>query len=388
MKNKPYRHWLAIAAISLTSICVLLALVSTWTNARIPTQSAYQDRLGPDQLALLVEAANLRQALGNSVFPGFGDQDIPFVVYNEQYAFAFGLNVASPGWKMVPSAEVRGGEWEAVPLEEYGAVAYFRTPISDPAKTPESFIVQVGEMYAASFQTREYGLINLTATMKADMPPLISAIIPYRLIAGPIFTDPEAYIGGLMHESFHAYQARQNPEQFGQSERIATQEANYPFNDEAVWSAWKEELKILSQAGKVKTSQEARELAAQFLTIREGRYQLAAMTPVLINYERKREWLEGLAKYVELETGRAAAVSGHVPLSEAQQAAGLKNYSSRERFWFNQVDAIDNTKFSGETLFYYSGLGQAVLLDHLLPGWKELAIQGAELDPLLARALE
>ena len=115
---------------------------------------------------------------------------------------------------------------------------------------------------------------------------------------------------------------------------------------------------------------------------------MVAMTPVLISYERKREWLEGIAKYVELETGRKAAVAGHIPLPEAQEAAGLNNYSTRERFWFNQVDAIDNTQFSGETLFYYSGLGQAVLLDHLLPGWKELAIQGAELDPLLERAME
>jgi hypothetical protein len=43
----------------------------------------------------------------------------------------------------------------------------------------------------------------------------------------------------------------------------------------------------------------------------------------------------------------------------------------------------------GDGRFYYSGLAQAVLLDHLLPGWKVQALdEGLSLEELLASTVQ
>jgi len=38
--------------------------------------------------------------------------------------------------------------------------------------------------------------------------------------------------------------------------------------------------------------------------------------------------------------------------------------------------------------FYYSGFAQGVLLDYLMPGWKERALQGESLEELLAESIK
>lgn len=387
-KKRSFIGWIGFLVLILTGICMLAVVVSVVSNTTIPTQSASLDRLTADQKALLREATLLREALGNSVFPGFADQEIPFVVYNEQYAFYSGDAQPSPGWVMAPYDEVRGGEWEPVPDDDFYGQTYYRTAISDPGKTPESFVVQVEGQLAGSFQTREYGLINMAQTMRAELPPVIRSIVPYRLVAGQFFTKPTAYISGLLHESFHAYQGTVIPEKFTQSEMAGAGESNYPFEDDAVANAWKEELAVLSRAGQVENRTDARDLAAQFLALREQRRSLDAMSPAMVEYEQQREWLEGLAKYAELEIGRLAAHSTYTPHDRAVETTGLDDYADRDRFWRIQLESIDNTLYNGETIFYYSGFAQAVLLDQLMPGWKERAISdGKPLDALVQEAV-
>lgn len=44
--------------------------------------------------------------------------------------------------------------------------------------------------------------------------------------------------------------------------------------------------------------------------------------------------------------------------------------------WSAQLDEVTRTAGrEGETRFYYSGMAQAVLLDRLLPDWKERAFE-------------
>jgi hypothetical protein len=92
----------------------------------------------------------------------------------------------------------------------------------------------------------------------------------------------------------------------------------------------------------------------------------------LVDYERQREWLEGLAKYAELAIGRAAATTaGYQPAPAIANDPDFRHYTTRERFWSLQLDEVRRLSGrSGETRFYYTGAAQAALLDRLMPAWK------------------
>ena len=91
-----------------------------------------------------------------------------------------------------------------------------------------------------------------------------------------------------------------------------------------------------------------------------------------MDYERQREWLEGVAKYAELAIGRAAATTpGYQPVPAIANDPDFRDYTTRERFWSLQLDEVRRLSGrSGETRFYYTGAAEAAVLDRLMPGWK------------------
>lgn len=115
------------------------------------------------------------------------------------------------------------------------------------------------------------------------------------------------------------------------------------------------------------------------------------MTPVQIDYERQREWLEGLAKYAELALGRAAAhAPGYQPVPALAADPEFHRYATRERFWTQQMDETRRLAGrSGETRFYYTGAAQAALLARLMPGWQaQLMVGDGVPEDLLRQAVE
>ncbi|MEW6650232.1 MAG: hypothetical protein AB1453_08585 [Chloroflexota bacterium] len=384
--TKKKSRWLSNLFIGLVGVLLLAGLASFVSNIGFPPPPEPTDTLSRTQYALLDEATHLRQSLGDAVFPGWGAMEIPIVVYNEQFAFLVGLDDPQPGWVMYPRDHHRGGEWQRVTSEN--GQNYHRARIEDPEKTPENFVVQIGEEIVASFQTHNYAINNLHSMMYAELPPLVRDVFPYRLFLSHLVALPEAYLSGLFHESFHVFQAVNNPSAFKSAELSVSLATNYPFDDDQLSLDWKEELKILSQAASLTNREDALRLAGEFLAIREQRRAEANLSSSQVMLERKREWLEGLAKYAELELGRQAALTRFQPLAETSQLTGLKTYGSRQGFWKTQLESMDTTHFGGETLFYYSGFAQAVLLDQLLPGWKTRAIQGEYLEDLISSGLQ
>jgi hypothetical protein len=169
---------------------------------------------------------------------------------------------------------------------------------------------------------------------------------------------------------------------------VARLEEGYPWGNGTAETAV--ELGTLRDAAKAASDAEAARLARQFLAQREERRSAQALSPEGVDYERKREWLEGLAKYVELalqsEAGRAP---GYVPLPEVVRDRDFHGYRTRERFWSQQLDEVSRSaQREGEVRFYYSGMAQAVLLDRLMPEWKARAwSEGVWLEDLLAEAV-
>jgi hypothetical protein len=198
-------------------------------------------------------------------------------------------------------------------------------------------------------------------------------VFPYSLIASIFFPNTDTYLSMIQHESFHAFQAVWAQPRFDAAEwggiRLSDQ---YPWENQPGIDAWQQELDILKAALKSEDKEEARQLAQQFLDHRDARRKTMQLSVDLIRYENQLEWVEGMARYAELETWRLAWVDQkYKPLADMHSDRKFKEYQSFENRWSRELDQISRmADDEGDGRFYYSGMAQAYLLDQLHPSWK------------------
>jgi len=135
----------------------------------------------------------------------------------------------------------------------------------------------------------------------------------------------------------------------------------------------------------------ASKLVAQFLAKRSERREKSNLSDEMIRYEQKREWLEGLAKYAELKIGVMASENqSYKHINEIETAPGFKNYKARLSHFNQQIGDVKRIgNRPAETRFYYTGMLQAVMLDRLMPEWKNDGFkEGVYLENLLERAVK
>jgi hypothetical protein len=277
------------SALGLTLLCVVLVGISALSNRSLPARSQITDRLSEVEKARLAEAIHLRQALGETVWPGWGLFDIPIIVYNEEYAFLVGYPDPPDGWVRMPQNEPRGGPWEAVPDDAFEGQGYYRQRLTDPAITPENFTVLVGERWAATMETKEYMEVHFYAEFREQFPPFLQPIFPYRLAWGLLMGETETYIGGLEHESFHAFQGSLVPERLAEAETANRSESLYLWDDPSLGAAWQQELDLLIQpSGQSRTSRPLSWCANSWRGRAPG---TGRAEPGVVDYERQREWL-------------------------------------------------------------------------------------------------
>lgn len=375
--------WFVIAVIGLCLVATTGLFI--W-NQNLPTESTIVDLLSEAEKARLAEAIHLHSSLGEAVWPGWGETKIPIIVYNEGYAFLIGYPDPPAGWIKIPQNQLRGSTWELVPGDDFAGEPYYRQPLPNPEITPENFTVLVGDRWVATLQTKEYSRVAFYQGFSQELPPFIRTIFPYALVWSFLGGDTEVYIGGLAHEIFHAFQGTTAPERLNQAEMVAGYESSYPWDDAAHQKAWQEELALLVEALQAETDKQAVLFTRQFLEERQKRR--AGLSANQIDYERQREWLEGLAKYAELSLLRQAALTPayHPVLSGDPD---FEDYQNSLRYFEQQKGEVKRTASrEGETRFYYGGMAQALLLDRLLPNWKSLAMEAdIWLDSLLSQAV-
>lgn len=377
---------------ALIGLVLLLILVSGLSNIGLPTESSTVEILSELEKARAAEAYHLRSGLGDQIWPGWESAEIPLILHNEQYAFLLGYPGQPPeGWVKVPSYQQLGGDWEVVPDDSFLGQAYFRTQLPDPEVTPENFTVRVGDYWAATLFTKEYAEISFYEGFQEELPGILRQVFPYRFFWNQAFGSSETYIEGLAHESFHAYQGIKAPARLSEAEKVAYLEDAYPWDDPQLVDSWKKELDLLFQALQADSDSETIELVREFLQLRQERRGMEIITWKEIDYERNREWLEGLAKYSELSLGLAASSSAtYQPISGLSQDPDFHAYKNQDRYWTQQVDEIKRRgNQAGESRFYYSGMGQAFLLDRFSPGWKaQIWEEGVWLEDLLADVVQ
>jgi hypothetical protein len=372
-------------------LCLLSTAILALSNRNLPTHSQVTDHLSDESKAQLAEVIRLRQSLGSEVWPGWDEADVPIIVYNEAYAFLVGYVDPPGGWTQMPQEQERGGPWEIVPDDDFFGEPYYRQPLPNPEITPENFTVKVGEQWVATMWTREYAEVAFYQDFQDSLPPFLSTIFPYRFMWNLIMGETDTYIAALEHESFHVFQGTVVPERLAAAEFANQYDNQYPWDDATSETAWQTEVDLLQAAVRAKTDEEAVRLAQEFLTQRDERRATIGLSADLIAFEQEREWLEGLAKYAEVTIGQVAAASPtYTPLPELATDEDFHAYDTREQYWSQQVGEIGRLSGrEGGTRFYYTGMAQAILLDRLLPDWKEWAFDpGMMLEDLLREAVE
>lgn len=370
------RRILLLVLAGLGLLLVLLVAVSALSNVMLPSRSQVVDRLGDEEKARVAEAVHLRQALGDDVWAGWGHAEIPIIVYNEEYAFLIGYPGPSrppDGWVKVPQNLVRGGPWEEVPGDRFQGMGYYRQKLPGEGITPESFAVLVGDRWVSSLSTKEAMAIGISDQIKKDLPGPLAAILPYRVFGRVLVGNSDQYISKLLHESFHGYQGMTAEARLAASENANRLQANeYPWEGGALGQSWQMELDLLADAARSGSDTQARDLARQFLNVRDARRLSANLSPELVDFEQQREWLEGLAKYTELAIWRQAAASlSYTPSPTISIDPDFKRYATADERWSQELDqATRMAGDEGDGRFYYSGMLQAALLDRLAPDWK------------------
>lgn len=209
--------------------------------------------------------------------------------------------------------------------------------------------------------------------------------------AGQTGLSPTAWAYVLGHELFHVFQASQ-----GLNEKIHAlaigppEDSNwhlsfpFPYAEPEVASKLRQLGDALHNA--LETGPEEREQL--LLEARRANATLRELRALLdrdsgdaraYNYLRYQTGKEGVARYVEYRLAQRTAESG--------ETAAAALWQERYAGLLSQLDD-EQTAQRQRSQFYVVGLGLALLLDRLDPGWKEHFFErGLWLDDLLDRAL-
>ena len=112
------------------------------------------------------------------------------------------------------------------------------------------------------------------------------------------------------------------------------------------------------------------------------RPELADVTPlnraIHLSHAELKIWME------------ASKEGAHTPIPEMAEDPDFRSYQSFEEHWGRELNQLKRqASTDGDVRFYYTGMAQAVLLDHLMPDWKTRIFEpGIFLDDLLATAVE
>ena len=350
-KSKSCLYRILLALAGLFGICLILSGVSLISNRKLPSED-HADQLSELDKARLSESLQLKSALGDQVWAGWGDSDISVIIWNDSYEFLFKFKEEPPA------------DWSIMANDDLNGEPYFRREAGEP----QNFAVRVNDTWTASIATKDAADLFLINSYRGFLPSPIKQIFPYRLLLQP----SETQIGALLHETFHVYQYQIAPNRMDIAESIHQLGDQYETVSETFTSEWKSESALLANALEAETREEKINLVDQFLSMREARRKNHQLSNELIDYERWLEWEEGTAKYIEVAILKTASETpDYLPVADMKNDTDFKQHQAFSQRWSQEMIQLRYQTTSGESQFYMAGMAQAFLLDSLLPEWKE-----------------
>src|SRR5574341_1366758 len=137
---KRFRRVILFGAAGLLLLCLSAAGLSALSNRNLPTGPAALDRLDRLDKVRLQETLHLKRELGEAVWPGWGQADIPMVLWNKEYSCLVGY----PD----PPAD-----WDIVAGDDFDGQPYYRRLAQDP----QNFAVEIGQRRARLFSRIRLG---------------------------------------------------------------------------------------------------------------------------------------------------------------------------------------------------------------------------------------
>jgi hypothetical protein len=186
--------------------------------------------------------------------------------------------------------------------------------------------------------------------------------------------DPYEQLALIVHEAFHVHQDHDHPDRGGNEGLLVI----YPVLSVDNNVGFGLEAGALAEAIEAPDVAAARRAAVRWLAVREHRRALLPARAV--QYEDGTEFSEGLAKYTEYRLWQV--LEGREPspgLARAQGFQGYGDLSGQRRMLLDRMRAqmrgevnVNNSPYGtapARMRLYYSGMGQALVLDRLMPGW-------------------
>ena len=302
-------------------------------------RSYESETLSEKDQATIRELGILKGKYGSDIWPGFDEAPIPVILFNDRHEFIAGIDSAFQAWS-------RAG------VIQNSDRIYFRRKAQDP----QAFAVQTEKGWAGRFSTLDYLNRDILTRLRRELPAPVNRLMPSQMIT----KSNDYHVVALVHEMFHAFQAIHSGKKFERSNALAHWADRYPYQRDSIDHLFTREGQCLYNALKADKRKKKLEWGQKFLRFRKQRRKL--LSGKMIAFEKRYEWLEGLAKYAEMEAYRTAlSHNGQLEFS----------YDEEMPHWETDMKNLNDLgNVDGSTRFYLSGMAQARLLDQIAAHWK------------------
>lgn len=284
----------------------------------------------------LLEVIRLKESIGDQLWPGFKEADIPIIFFNNKYEFLYSKNEINSNFDLITDNIFSNG-------------FIYRTE----AVNSKAFAVLVEDKWAGSIGTLETINKEYFLGIRGELPPLIRSLFPYQLAK----INRDMHVSATLHEMFHAYQATMNSERFN---HIDSSYINYPLNNQETNELWNKEGYYLNLALNSNDVDTIKNCLKNFFEVRDNRREYISQTEII--FEKQYEWLEGTAKYVEIKSYELA--------SEIEKSPYNINYKNDVSYWNMEFKRLSELGSLDDFRFYISGMAQGRILDKLNIEWK------------------
>jgi hypothetical protein len=362
-------------------LLLTLFVVLTFSTAHsIFSQHTPELKIDPMLLILLKECRNISDNLADKLFPNWSLRNIPVLFYRPNVQDVLINFPHKPkGFKEYKNFNLLDGE-----------TFYYRNDTTLFNIDDQNTSTEIDSVPVLVVADPYSSMRNVLTDMLQRPKDFVSA----WLKNWEFIPNPYDKIKAILHEAFHVYQNKLAPQK-GANESIVAQ---YPLLDPENNALYVLEGNILKDALITEKFETRLEKIKEFVAVRS--FRQSRLDSSWVEYENLNEYAEGLAKYIEykfMKLGEAIE-----PIKEMQLLQGFNGYIETLSKQFqialtNMVNivAVNDNRFgnkfgAGPLRFKLYDLGacQAVLLDDVMPGWKEKIFQPKEfLSNLLIKSV-
>jgi hypothetical protein len=340
-----------------------LTILMLFLASAVLSQDADELKIDPLLLVSLKECRNITKTLGDEFYPGWDFQKTPVLFYRPNVQE---LLINYPH-KPEGFSEYTGlTPLKNEPIYVRNDTTIFSIDDQNTSTEIEGIaVLVVADPFSRMRNQIRGAVLNRTKDFVVDW-----------LEEWNFLQSPYDEIRMILHEAFHIFQEKMAPEKFANEMTVAI----YPLLDPVNNSLYALEGHILRNALLSKDPKERMEKIKEFVAVRM--FRQSRLEEDVVEYENTNEYVEGTAKYVEykfLEIGEIVE-----PIEEMYYHNGFNGYSGILSKQFEdeindmvKIVSVSDNRFgnkygTGPMRFrlYELGACQALLLDEVMPEWK------------------